>query len=66
VGKDSDLDDVVERIYSKADEKGVHMPWDRLALATMIRDGLCTKIRHSVVLARFETGTTKDGGVIVD
>jgi Tfx family DNA-binding protein len=65
VTENTDLDEVVMRIFTKADKAGIHVAHDRLGLATKIREEAMDKIRHRLVLRGFEIGITKEGEIII-
>jgi len=59
------VDDLIGMIYSRADEKGVHVRYDGVALVSRIRDMAGARIRHRVVVMGFEIGITGNGDVLV-
>ncbi len=65
VEENTDLDDVVRRIYSEADRAKIHIAYDRLSLAAKIRKELMDKIKHRLILKGFEIGINKVGEMIL-
>ncbi len=65
VSDGTSVDDLIGMIYSGADEKGVHVRYDSVALALRIRDMAGARIRHRVVVMGFDIGITGNGDVLV-
>jgi Tfx family DNA-binding protein len=65
VDENTDLDEVARRIYSEADKAKIHIAYDGLSLATKIRKELMDKLRHRLIIRRFEIGITREGEIIV-
>jgi Tfx family DNA-binding protein len=65
VEENIDLDEIVGRIFSEADKAKIHMTYDSLSLAMKIREEARDKIKHRVILRRFEIGVTREGGIIL-
>lgn len=63
--KGEDLDDVIGRVYSKADELKIHVKYDGPSLAVRLRALSEGKIVARKVLAPLEIGVTKEGDVFV-
>ncbi|MEA1945606.1 MAG: Tfx family DNA-binding protein [Euryarchaeota archaeon] len=59
------VDDLIGMIYSRADDEGVHVRYDGVALVSRIRDMAGPMIRHRVVVMGFEIGITGNGDVLV-
>ena len=65
VEENTDLDEIVGRIFSEADKAKIHITYDRLALAVKIREEARDKITHRVIVWRFEIGVTRTGGILL-
>ncbi|MHC1624828.1 MAG: Tfx family DNA-binding protein [Methermicoccaceae archaeon] len=59
------IEDVVKALYRRADEVGIHVPYDKLDIASRIREQANEKLRHSLVISPFEVGITHDGDIVV-
>ncbi|KAF5433567.1 hypothetical protein C5S35_02725 [Candidatus Methanophagaceae archaeon] len=65
VAENTDLDEIVGRIFSEADKAKIHMAYDRLSLAMKIREEARDKIKHRLILKGFEIGINKAGEMIL-
>ncbi len=65
VAENTDLDEIVGRIFSEADKAKIHMTYDSLSLAMKIREEARDKIKHRLILKGFEIGINKDGEMIL-
>jgi DNA-binding protein, Tfx family len=65
VDKNTNIDDVAERVFSEADRAKIHMVYDSLSLAMKIRENAGNKIKHRVILREFEIGVTKEGEILI-
>jgi len=65
VEENTDLDEIVGRIFSEADKAKIHMTYDSISLAMKIREELMDKIKHRLILKGFEIGINKDGEMIL-
>jgi len=65
VEAEEDLNDVVKKIYEKADSNGIHISQNFPALANLIQEKAKGKIRGRRVLLEMEIAVTKKGEVLV-
>ncbi|BAW31487.1 conserved hypothetical protein [Methanothermobacter sp. MT-2] len=65
VKKGMDLDEIMEKIFSEANRKNIHIVYDGIFLAMKIRDEAAHRMRHRLVVEKFNVGITKDGEIIV-
>lgn len=65
VEENTDLNEIVGRIFSEADKAKIHMTYDSLSLAMKIREEARDKIKHRLILKGFEIGINKDGEMIL-
>jgi Tfx family DNA-binding protein len=65
VEENTDLDEVIGKIYSEADKAKIHIAYDGLTLATKIREEVMDKMRHRRIIRKFEVGITKEGKIIL-
>jgi len=65
VAENTDLDEIVGRIFSEADKAKIHMTYDSLSLAMKIREEARDKIKHRLILKGFEIGINKAGEMIL-
>jgi len=65
VAENTDLDEIVGRIFSEADKAKIHMTYDSLSLAMKIREEARDKIKHRLILKGFEIGINKEGEMIL-
>ena len=65
VEENTDLDEIVGRIFSEADKAKIHMTYDSISLAMKIREEARDKIKHRLILKGFEIGINKDGEMIL-
>lgn len=62
---EEDLNDIVKKIYDKADSSGIHISQNFPALANLIQEKAKDKIRGRRVLLEMEIAVTRDGEVLV-
>ena len=65
VEENTDLNEIVGRIFSEADKAKIHMTYDSLSLAMKIREEARDKIKHRLILKGFEIGINKEGEMIL-
>jgi hypothetical protein len=65
VKPEEDLNDIVKKIYEKADSNGIHISQNFPALANLIQEKAKEKIRGRRVILEMEIAITKDGEVLV-
>ncbi len=62
---DDDLNDIVKKIYDKADSNGIHISQNFPALANLIQEKAKEKIRGRRIILEMEIAITKKGEVLV-
>lgn len=62
---EEDLNDVVRRVYEKADSQGIHITQNFPALANLIQKEAGEKIRGRRVLQELEIAVTQEGRVLI-
>ena len=62
---DTDLDSALGAIYEKANEKGLHLPYDGITIGEIIKRQVPEKLRGRRILFKIDVGVTKAGELIV-
>lgn len=65
ISPDTDLYDVVRKVYQKADEKGLWIMHSFPSMAVLISEGAGDRIRGRRILSSMEVGVLDDGTVVV-